>query len=267
MSDDKALIERFEKAWSKIDTVYTTEHSALLKREKNTKLLGENCLKLNSLQVELASLEPQFDTLRGELFHQIILFRVSNSIDAQGAASDIFHSPTHTRMMQIELEINAVKSILETPANRKLRSFLLRELSRQTLQTMQTLRARELTVIPEYIEKFCNDIKAELTDLNEQRKARCFPGNTKTHAIEFNLARLGSETSPEYYATEKAFASAIRMIMIDCFCLETEQFSMGVKLKCNHFFHCQCLSRWIRHNPTCPNCRAAIDGMDTIRGF
>ena len=36
----------------------------------------------------------------------------------------------------------------------------------------------------------------------------------------------------------------------------------GIKTKCKHYFHCECLKRWLTNmcnKPTCPNCRNSLD--------
>ena len=43
-------------------------------------------------------------------------------------------------------------------------------------------------------------------------------------------------------------------ICIDCIALYT----VACKLRCNHWFHEQCIHPWAEKEDTCPNCRAAI---------
>ena len=31
-----------------------------------------------------------------------------------------------------------------------------------------------------------------------------------------------------------------------------------IKLKCNHFFHKDCVIKWLKDNNNCPNCRRAV---------
>jgi len=48
-------------------------------------------------------------------------------------------------------------------------------------------------------------------------------------------------------------------------CLDDEdKFECYVKLKCNHFFHIECLHEWICEQNTCPLCRAEIIDKNII---
>jgi hypothetical protein len=45
-------------------------------------------------------------------------------------------------------------------------------------------------------------------------------------------------------------------------CLETITKDTSAHLKCNHYFHVQCLSAWLIRNAKCPICRRAVRLLD-----
>lgn len=77
---------------------------------------------------------------------------------------------------------------------------------------------------------------------------------TSSSTIERHLAaHLLLYGIPRYYHVNKGFNFANQCNI----CLENLHKGV-VRLKCNHFFHENCVQEWLLHGNTCPTCRYPI---------
>lgn len=135
----------------------------------------------------------------------------------------------------------AAESLLQTAA-----------LGREVLSVYVLLR--ELLAFPESILEF-NSVYASAV-LSLEDVGELLPTAVGERVCSICLERLTGAATRELdpAATEKQEEESDG----DDECVAHAESAFSVRLPCAHFFHENCAMAWLRHNPSCPECRASV---------
>ena len=188
--------------------------------------------------------------------------------DTKEAESNAFNKSNFTRMCNLEQEIRTINQWMLTPKIMNLRSYVIRKLESSFkrkltfLNTSHKLLALHTSTVTEPMR--AKQIKDLIKFTHKQ-----YPANTSKLRMDYHNAKFQHDDSPDFTTASAVFAAHIREISLEfkykCpICMTTGPHKPKCNTHCGHVFHRACISKWTKHNSTCPLCRQQIPEVTAL---
>ena len=264
MEDDATVMKRFTREQSELDKVYEYQQSQRDTQKRAVKRLHEKCVRIITLKEERLPIERAYDAAVEKVKTAKREAKINPNLDmlVQEAREEFYtfiKSPENKRREHIIEEQNEILSWLNTPRTRKLRNMVISKIvtSRRPMERLFTLASPDINLLARFTPKAIKSLDDEDTKLFHTFASKSFPGNTRRLTIERYKAHHSA-------ASIAALTAHIREITTRDCAICMDPVTIEATLGCSHVFHHECIHKWVPHNPSCPECRAAIKPRDLV---
>ena len=259
MEDDATVMKRFTREQSELDKVYEYQQSQRDAQKRAVKRLHEKCVRILTLKKERTPIERAYDAAVKKVHKAKRETKINPEHEAREDFYAFIKSPENKRREHIIEEQNEILSWLNTPTVRKLRNMVISKIvtSRRPMERLFTLASPDINLLARFTPKAIKSLDDEDTKLFHTFASKTFPGNTQHLAAEAFKAHHSAASIATLTAHIREITTRDCSICMDPVTIEAT-------LGCSHVFHHECIHKWVPHNPSCPECRAAIKPRDLV---